>query len=653
MASLDSLPPYRQPGVTVEEVFTGVTPALALFSLTNINVGPAFQVVSLGSAGTYDGNLDTFSYPGQIAGSLVDTRASNPSDLINYPVQVLLNSTVISYLTGTAGVVTSGNLNTFSDSTPSQFQNVKAGDVIVVTGSSNGNDGSYTVRSVTDDNDVQTNETFAAAETGLHYTIRRNVQATAGNIDVTASAVITQANFQLPAGLTYTDPNLGTQPVVSATVLVNYRAQRLELSADVATFTTPQDIQAAFGVDQIVPENPLAFAANLALNNQAPSTDVLALDFQFLNDEVLSYEDAFAILENNDEYAINVLTQNIAVHTALQAHVDAMSEPTAKLERVGIINAQLVTTAVVVDEITTTGGDGITGPSGGPFLTLLSSASHFLTDGVVPGMFVNVTAPSGVVGRYQIAAVNSQTKITLATGPATSATGVTFFIDMNLSLDQQASTMAAYAASLGDRRLVMTWPDVVKIPSGSQTRTLPGYFLGCSVGALTTALPTQQGFTNQNVAVYTGVVHSTKYFSNAQLNVLASGGVMIFVQDILNVTALYIRHQLTTDRSAIKFQEYSITKNVDFIAKFIRKTHQQFIGKYNIVDNAFDDLKTNAGGIVTFLKDTTKKPKIGGVIRSGKLLSAVQDPVNIDSIVEQWSLDIPIPLNNLEITIFV
>jgi hypothetical protein len=149
------------------------------------------------------------------------------------------------------------------------------------------------------------------------------------------------------------------------------------------------------------------------------------------------------------------------------------------------------------------------------------------------------------------------------------------------------------------------------------------------------------------------VVHSTRYFDNDQLNLLATGGVMIFVQDVLDVTALYIRHQLTTDTSAIKFQEFSVTKNVDFIAKFIRNNHRQFIGVYNIVDSTLDELKANAEGILTFLKDNTRLPRIGGVIRSGELLELTQDPVNIDTVVARYSLDIPIPLNNLDITIVV
>lgn len=642
---------YRQPGVTVTENFTGTTQALSLFSLPNVNIGPAFQVVFAQSAGSYAGSAATYNYPGQIEGTYVDTRAYNPSDLVSFPVAIQLSNTVISYLTGTVGSVTSPNLNTFNDATSGIFTNVMPGDVIVVTGSTHGNNGSYTVRLVNSVNSLQTNETFAATEASLNYTIRRNLQATDGNITIpntTVGVSITQASVGLPNGLEVTDPVLGTFPVISATVLLSYRAQSIVYSAEATEFTTTDELQAAFGTDQIIPQNPLAFAAFLALNNQAPSTYVLALDEQYLSNELLSYSDAFGVLENEDLYALNVLTQNTSVATALNAHVMAMSEPTAKLERVGITNLQLITTAVVVPAGT---ADGVFSGAGQTIFT--SASALFLTDGVVPGDFIKVTAPSGAVGNYTIAAVNSQTQLLLVSGPSSVYSSVNYSVWQNLSLDDQASYIAAYASSIGSRRLVVVWPDVVNIPNGPNVVPLPGYFLGAGLGALTTALPTQQGFTNQSLAVYAGLVHSTKYFTNAQMNVIAGGGVMIFVQDVLNVSAVYIRHQLTTDTSAIKFQEFSITKNVDFIAKFIRSAHSQFPGKYNIVDTAFDDLKSSAAGIVSYLRDETKLPKIGGVIKSGKLTSVIQDPANIDGILEQWSLDIPIPLNNLDITINV
>lgn len=642
---------YRAPGVTVTQEFVNALPALASFALPNVNVGPAFQVVKKRSAGNYASLLLNLTYPGQIAGTFVDT-SSDPSDLVNFPVDINLKNTVVRIKSSVStGTVSGGNLNQITDATLNVFQDIVAGDVVVVAGSLNGNDGSYTVRAKIDNNTLQVNETFAAAETTLNYTVRRNIGSDGSllNIPTSTAGVVVDANgVTVPAALTTTVQPFGSVPILSAEVLLSYRALRVEKSADVAEYKKTAELQADFGLDQIVPENVVVFAAYLALNNSVTATNLLALPQDYLTDEVLAYSKAFDVLALTEMYAISVMTQNTAVHTSLKSHVNGYSVPEQKLERVGIFNRKLVTTAVVVD----TKADGATNGTG---LILTSASSQFVTDGVVPGMFINVSAPTNAVGRYKINSVDSQTQVTLAVAVAGTnpASGVSFAVDKDLSKSQQASVLASYAAGIASRRCVMTWPDVVKIPAGNEIRTLPGYFLNCAVGALTTGLPTQQGLTNLSVSLYQGVVHSTKYFDKDQLNAIADGGVMIFVQEVLDQTPLFIRHQLTTDRTAIKFQEYSVTKNVDFIAKFVRINHKQFIGQYNIVDSTFDDLKTNAKGILTYLAESTKLPKIGGVIRDGKLASVVQDPVNIDTITERYTLNIPIPLNNLDITIVV
>lgn len=649
---------YRQPGVTVIQEFLSALPSLAAFSLPNVIVGPTFQVASQLNAGSYTGVLGTYQYPNQMQGTIIDNRAADPTDLVSYPVRAFLQNAIVQLLApATTGAVLAGNLNQFTDATANAFANVQAGDVIVVTGALAG---SYTVRQVINANTLQTNETFSAAGATLNYSVRRNVGVatpaapTGVLIEVTSQTTVTRSQFQVAAGVTTSVGALTNLPVLSATVLVSYRALRFDKSADTAEYDSIASLQADFGTDQIVPENPAVFGAFLALENSPTPTNLLALPQDFLDtgsgtgDELIAYSKAFDVLALTDMYAIAVMTQSTSVHTALKAHVDLYSQPAQKLERIGVVNRQLVTTSVV----STQKADGATS-AGGTVLT--STSATFITDGVVPGMFINIVGGAGA-GRYQIGSVDSQTHLTVLTGitiPGGALTAQTFFIDKNLTKGEQAAVISAYAKSIADRRLVLTWPDVVSLPVGNVIRDVPGYFLGCAVVSLTTGLPTQQGLTNLSVAVFTKVSHSTKYFSNDDLNTIADGGVMIFVQDVLAQTALYVRHQLTTDRSAIKFQEYSVTKNVDFIAKFIRTNHKQFIGQYNIVDTTFDDLKTQAQRIIRFLSESTKLPKIGGVIRSGKLNSIVQDPVNIDSILENYSLDIPIPLNNLDITIAV
>ena len=658
---------YRQPAVQVTQQFTNALPALAAFALPHVNVGPTFQIVKQASAGAYAAISANYNYPNQLVGTFVDARPANPMDMVGFPVQVFLQNTVIQLKTATGtGAVNPYDTTQFTDATSGAFTGLAVGDVIVVTGSAvgdsphnrtqstnPGNNGTFTIRQIISANTVQTNEAFVAAESGLNYTVRRNIQATAGLVTLpmtTTGVVVNPQTVTLPAGLTYTLSPFGSCSILSATVLISYRALRIEKSADVWEYTTTQQLQADFGSDQIVPQNPGVFGCYISLLSASVATNLLANDASYLIDEVLSFGDAFSLLENNDLYAIAPMTFNPSVHTALKAHVDTMSQPQNKLERVGIVCRPIVLTASVVDAITTGGSEGFAGTN---HLTLTSAASHFLTDGVVPGMSVVVTAPSEIAGIYPIAGVTSQTQLVVTGTIAADTTGVTFSIQKNLQKNEQAEYMAAYASSLGDRRMVFVWPDVVRGPVGSSTVDLPGYFLGSTIGALTTGLPTQRGFTNLAVSFFTGVRHSTKYFSSAQLNIMAGGGMMIFVQDVLDVSAPYIRHQLTTDMSAIKYQEYSVTKNVDFISKFIRNSHKRFIGTYNIVDSTFDDLKTLAAGEMKFLKDATKLPNIGGVIKGGSLTSIIQDPVNIDAIQETYTLDIPIPLNNIDITIVV
>lgn len=644
---------YREPAVRVTQEFTNALPALAAFALPHVNAGPAFQVLKQKSAGNYAGSSVNLSYPNQIVGTYVDTRASS-GDLTDYPVRIFLKNAVVRLLnvTGT-GAVNPYDSTQFTDATSGAFADVRVGDVVVVTGSVSGNNGSYTVREKISNNTLKTNEAFAAVESGLNYSVRRNTSADLGIAELptsTSGVVVNDTQVTLPASLTLEYLTFGALPIVTAEVLLSYRALRIEKSADVWEYKKVSELQADFGLDQIVPENPAVFAAFISLQTASVATNLLAMNSTYLTDELISYQNSFDVLSLTDMYAINVLSQSTPVHTALKSHCETLSQPNNRLERVGIANRRMVLTATVVDELTTGGSEGLAGTGN---KTLTSAGSSFLTDGVVPGHFVLATAPSGAKGRYKIASVISQTQLLLETGPSASQVSVEFTIEKDLTKSEQATVMAAYATSLGSRRMVFVWPDVVRGPVGSAIVDLPGYFLGATVGALTTGLPTQQGLTNLSVAFFTGVRHSAKYFDRDQLNTIAGGGVMIFVQDVLDVTALYVRHQLTTDTSAIKFQEYSITKNVDFIAKFIRNAHRQFIGQYNIVDSTFDDLKSNAKGLMTFLKDNTRLPKIGGVIRSGKLVSINQDPVNIDSVIEKYKLDIPVPLNNLDITIVV
>lgn len=584
------------------------------------------------------------------------------------------------------------------------------------------NQGTYTVREKLSNNELKLMTSFAEAESYLVY----RITAASADIDLVRGTdfTITDSEISLATGLQY-----NSFDVYRATVLADYRALRVDLAANTREYGSLSDLEAVFGVGQIVPANPLAYGLSLALLNAVTKTNGLGLDANFLTDEALAYTKALDVVKKTELYALVPLTHNTVVHAAFSLHVTQMSLPERKRERVAIVNRTIITTETVVDSRTPDGfrtivntvtggvvtlgsnavevgvpkfanvqigdvlvivsGTGVTAGEypitavvsdkevelGGGFtstytgsdvvfyikrpdgleangIVFYDSEAEFITDGVAVG-YKFVVESGTYAGEYVVTAVDSQNKLRIAQVPGVAVvlSPVTYHVYRDLERTEQAEFIKAYSQSYRNRRLKHMWPDVYLAPDGDVVRELPGYFGCCPPAALTTGLPTQQGFTNLATAGFSGTVHSADYFDEDQLNIIADGGTTIMVQDV-DGAPLYFRHSLTTDRSTIKFQEYMVTKNVDYIAKFIRRRLEKYPGSYNIYQGTLAEISLDVGSAISYLRDSTIQPKIGGVIRGGKLVS-IAEGATIDSLAVRIGLDIPIPLNNIDVTIVV
>jgi hypothetical protein len=257
--------------------------------------------------------------------------------------------------------------------------------------------------------------------------------------------------------------------------------------------------------------------------------------------------------------------------------------------------------------------------------------------------------------RHQIASISSESSLTLV-ADATAGFGgtlsdVEYRITRDLSLNDQATLLAGYATSLGTRRIVSTWPDVLAVSVNSLATQVPGYFAGAVLAGMTAGLPSQAGFTNLTLTGFVGRENSDDRFSDAQLDVIAGGGNMILTQPVPDA-ALGVRHQLTTDLSTIFFQEFSVTKNVDLIARFFRGVYRPFLGIYNITDGLMDLLKTRGEGALTFLK-SQRVPRIGPPILTGEMSRIETSATQPDTVEIDVEIGIPLPLNNIKLTLLV
>ena len=721
--------------------------------------------------------LDEQTETGYCSGTaFADDTASIFVDVEEGDELVIIETTGVEVVTAKAdGITDDATPNRLTAGTTGDFDNVKVGDSVVVTAGTNttpgtyvvlallGSDtllldgnvndgvgasidvaysitgsrgdknaGTYKIAEVTDENNLVLESPLVEAEKLVNYRIQRAVPSFVleRGTDYTAD----ETNVSLVDGIVDEE---GFE-VLEASVLASYRALRIDLASEVKEYEDVNAIESVFGIGQITPQNPLAYALSLMAQNTVTSVYGLGLDGNYATDETLAFTGAADVLKLTEMYALAPLSHLPTVHTLFKNHVEQLSQPGKKLERIAIINSSLVDTLVLQDEtslevallgareiiaiqvagscsglageldkltksgafansqpgdkVTITSGTNVTtgtytiasvDPSGdyvildSDFSTLGSAATDiqfysvrpdgmesdgktfydrngsFVADGISAGHYLTILTGS-YAGRWKIGSVSNDKQLVLETalsGVTAVFGGFDYQIDRDLSKSEQAENIKGYGEAFGSRRVVHTWPDILQAPVGQVVEDLPGYYAGPVVAALVQGLPTQQGFTNLSVSGFLGLQHSTGYFTPEQLNTIADGGNFILAQDGPN-QPLYCRHQLTTDRSAIKFQELSVTKNVDYIAKFLRTTFASFIGQYNIVDTTFDELSATAQGAINFLK-SNPLPKIGSVIRGGSLTQLAESEDQIDTIIMRFSFLIPIPLNYIDITIEV
>lgn len=257
--------------------------------------------------------------------------------------------------------------------------------------------------------------------------------------------------------------------------------------------------------------------------------------------------------------------------------------------------------------------------------------------------------------RHSISSIDSNTTLTLAADPTNGFWGqiedVEYVITDDLSVTAEADFLAGYATSFANRRLISVWPDTAVATVSGVATQLPGFYFGCALTALVAGLPSQQGFTNMSLTGFTGRANSNDLFNDTQLDTIAGGGNLIIAQEVPGA-AVFVRHQLTTDTSSIQFQELSITKNVDLVARFFRRLYSPYIGIYNVTDTLLDLLKSITEAGMDFLKGATS-PRVGGVLRGGSIAALGEDSLQPDTVNIVLDINVPYPLNNVKVTLLV
>jgi hypothetical protein len=437
--------------------------------------------------------------------------------------------------------------------------------------------------------------------------------------------------------------------VFSAAVNIAYSALRTDLSGAVQVITTTGDITGILGV--VDSNNPAALAASICLANTTTQINVIAVP----SDDLIGYETALELAQGANLYALVPLTQETDILELFQVHVDQMSLPTVGQWRIAIVNTAIPTSQNIgpysVGFVNANGGNNTITVVSGQYVLTASNAT-FMSDGIVPGDLVVVSASTGTptqVGSLQVKQIlNNQQLVVAATG---TATAVSYFVNRTLTKAQKATAVAAASTTFGDKRVVHVQPDTVGITVGGVIEYLPGYYLCAALGGMVAGFPVQQGFTNIGVAGVSDLKNSNFYFTRAQMDQMASVGTFLFVQATQG-SIPYVRHELTTDVSVLQYRELLCVKNWDWLSYAYSAVLAPFIGRWNITT---DTLNTIRQTIVSASNQyiSQKLPKIGAPLLGYTINSLIQDATSKDQVDVNMTIEIVYPLNYLALYLVI
>lgn len=294
----------------------------------------------------------------------------------------------------------------------------------------------------------------------------------------------------------------------------------------------------------------------------------------------------------------------------------------------------------------------------------LQVTGETFTTKLVSGDIIRISEPVQLAGDYIVDSVISDTRVLLSTANPFNLDAMTEVFtsttpDLRYELvrpttrDQQAEAIRDYALALAERRIVLIWPDICDISVSGVTQEVPGYHIGSIIGALVSGLPPQQPMSRLGIVGVERVPHGRvdKYFTRVQMNTMAEGGVFILEQ-INETDTPYVRHQLTTDTSDVKKQELSVTKSVDYIDRIVRQEYDPYLGKYNISDPLLSKLRAVSGAIVEFVHERND-PDAGPLVNEMRFEELDVSPTNATELLTSLYLDMPLPFNNLTVTMYI
>ena len=145
-------------------------------------------------------------------------------------------------------------------------------------------------------------------------------------------------------------------------------------------------------------------------------------------------------------------------------------------------------------------------------------------------------------------------------------------------------------------------------------------------------------------------------YSEDVLNQLAEAGCWILTQDGLGGT-VYVRQQLTAEGanqySNLNYMEDSITANVDSISYGLQAALAPYVGIYNVSPAALLKIRAAVDNELSFRTSNTFTETAGNQLIGYDILSIAQDATFKDKVNINITLEVPYPMNYINVTLSI
>jgi len=467
------------------------------------------------------------------------------------------------------------------------------------------------------------------------------------------------------------DGSLPYLPVYTGDLYVEYRSLITTYSDTIHSLTDINDVATTLGT--IHPDNPLAQGMYNALSN---SGDRLVYYTAVDSDDSTGFSAALRRASlSEDVYAFAPLTQNTTILNSVEAHINDMSTETNKRWRIAFVGTDMTTSDGVYDSTThpisgtnwlaLVEDDPAVAGSQYTIVKMVDSDGDtdtnaaFLTD-LAAGDKVRINYATDAWGdatyeEYTVSSIVSNNQLKLTSGPSAPIANPTKVeIWHDYSVQAMANGVKATSEGFNNRRIYHVFPDALYLDSVLQTSE----FGAAAVAGLCSSVPPQQGLTNISLNGFDDIPAVYSTFSFDQLNTIAEGGTLIIMQDVA-AGNIYIRHQISTayQQGNLNTTELSITKNLDSISYYFADLLAPFIGRYNITPELIEVIRTQINDGLFYLGSLTSVGLLGPqlILENGdtELVSLEQHATLKDRLIARVNLDLPYPLNVIELHLVV